>query len=56
VRSVNGASFSVGIWKEGFFAGNSESYLKHAKDCSGNGAALIFYRFLEKNLELGLLY
>ena len=39
-RSVKGASLSVGAWGEDFFTGNSESYVRHVKEGSGNETPL----------------
>jgi hypothetical protein len=45
-----------GNWREESFTGNSESYVRHVKEGSGNGASLCLYRLREVNLEKWLQY
>jgi hypothetical protein len=43
-------------WRDGSFTKNSESYIRHVTERSGNGSALSLEMLREGNLEEGLRY
>jgi len=53
--SLYGSTVTV-TWREGSSNGKSERYVRHFKECFGNGAPLSFQRFCERNLKVRLLY
>jgi len=60
--SENGASLSLYgstvtvTWREGSSNGKSDRYVRHFKECFGNGTPLSIQRFCEGNLKGRLLY
>jgi len=49
-------SCAKGTWREGFFTGNPESYVRHVKVDFRNGASLSLKRVCEGNLKGRLLH